>query len=284
MNTLLAASSQLWWIPEKFDAIYGAAIGGAIAIVTAMLSSRQARKRLEQELRHASEEKANERRHGLRRETYIPFVDAYSRAIGFVMQMGTVPFEEIRKSEATMQLGVVIARLSLVAPRSVQEPMYKAHRLLTQLTFVLFAERGAIERVAGEVNAIDFDVQLRLNRQKELQLRQEKHIDEKTAEPGLMSFLFEQHKQATAEIDALLAKRAPLVRKKTELEIQLLKNATAALPDIGKMNVETMLAVRNDLGMAVDADWYRTFAAEAADGYMADVKKFQADLEKMVLG
>ena len=258
MSSLLVAALP-WWMPERPDAIYGAAIGGAIALLTALLTNRNARRRQILDLEHSSSEKDKERHYTLRRETYLPLIEASSLAVGFVVQIPTLPIEQIKTQQPLFDLAKLIARLGLIAPPAVQEPIQKSHILLTALFFRLLTERSAIETIASEISSIDFDVQLRLNRQKELQMRQEKHIDGKTADEQLMKHLFEQHNIATTEINVLLARRAPLVSKKAEMEIDLQKLAIQEVPAIARQSTEALIAIRKDLGLATDEEWIRRF-------------------------
>ena len=120
-------------MPERPDVIYGAAIGGAIALLTAFLTNRNARKRQAQDLNHSSTEKDKERHYTLKRETYLPLLEASSGAIAFVMQIPTVPVEQLRAQEPMLQLARLIARLGVIAPAAVQEPVQKAQKLNTRL-------------------------------------------------------------------------------------------------------------------------------------------------------
>jgi hypothetical protein len=278
--SLIVNTTTPLWMPERPDAIYGAAIGGAIALLTAFLTNRNARKRQAQDLNHSSTEKDKERHYTLKRETYLPLLEASSSAIAFVMQIPTVPIEQLRAQEPMLQLARLIARLGVIAPAAVQEPVQKSHKLLTELCFKLINERWVIESVAAELASIDFDVQLRLNRQKELQLRQEKHIDAKTGNDQLILHLFEQHRIATREIDELLSRRGPLIRKKLELELELARRAAADILGIAAENCEVLIAIRQELGMSSDEEWIRRFTRASADDYRAATQKFQDDLKK----
>lgn len=272
-----------WWMPEHPDAMYGAALGGAIALLTALFTNRNARKRQAQDLAHSTAEKERDRQYTLRREIYLPLVEASNSAVAFVCQTPTAPLEQLKNQEPLFHLGRLMARLGLIAPPPVQESVQKAHMLLMQLSFMLINERWAIEAVSSDISTIDFEIQLRLNRQKELNLRMEKHIDEKTAEESLMRHLHEQHKVANEEVTSLLARKAPLVRQKLDLELRLQKKAVDCIPEIAVASGEALIMIRKDLGMPTDEHWIRESTAANNAQYGAAVRKFQEDFRAKLL-
>jgi hypothetical protein len=284
--TLLAVvetTAKHWWMPERFDAIYGAAIGGAIALLTSIFSNRNARKRQTIDLKAQSEERDKERHYSLKREVYLPLIEASSGAISFVMQLPTVALEQLRTQEPLMHFARQAARLGLIAPSSVQIPVQKAQKQLMQTAMMLMNERWAIENVATEISTNNLGVQLRLNRQKELQLRQEKHIDSKTGDENIMKHLSDEHQKATAEINSLLASNDSLNRKKAQLEIALQRRAAAALLPISDHSCEALIAIRNELGMPADEEWIRKFSQSTANEAAATIKDFQDEFEKRIL-
>jgi hypothetical protein len=94
--------------------------------------------------------------------------------------------------------------------------------------------------------------------------------------------LFERHRIATREIDELLSRRGPLIRKKLELELELelARRAAADILGIAAENCEVLIAIRQELGMSSDEEWIRRFTRASADDYRAAIQKFQDDLKK----
>jgi hypothetical protein len=279
---------QPWWMPEHFDGIYGAAIGGAIggaiALLTAFLTNRNARKRQVLDLAHSSSEREKERLYSLRRETYLPLVEAFSVAVGFIVQIPTLSVDQVRAQQPLVDFARLIARLGLIAPPAVQEAVQKAHILITALSFKLMNERMTIESICDEIASIDLNVQLRLNRQKELLMRQEKHIDDRTAEEQLMKNLNDQHRVASAEIDALLTRRGPLVQKKAVMQLDLLNIAVRDIPVIARQSTEALIAIRKDLDLTTDDQWLRKFTDDNSAHYGAAVQSFQDEIKQRITG
>jgi hypothetical protein len=108
-----------WWLPEKVDVLYGAIVGGLVAFLSSLLTvsftSWHALKRQRIDLAHQAEQKEKERQHALKREIYVPVVEAASAAVAFLAQIPTVPFEALHADNPVVQLARQVARLSLVA-------------------------------------------------------------------------------------------------------------------------------------------------------------------------
>jgi hypothetical protein len=266
--------SAPWWVPEKPDAILGAIIGGMIAFLTAWLSNRNARKRQAQELSFSSSEKDKERLFALKRETYLPLIEATSAAFGYSVQIATLPSEQVRAQEPLMTMGRLIARLGLIAPKEVQVAVQKTHLQLTALVMKQIGERAVIDKISSDLATIDFEIQLRLDRQKALQQRQEKHIDGQTADADLMRHLFDEHQSASREIDDLIARKSPLIQKKTSAELASLENATSVIRSLVADATDALVAIRKDLGMATDETWIRQFSEETSKSYSSLVQQF----------
>jgi len=105
--------------PDKFGAIYGALVAGGAAVIVAYLSNRHAFKRLNLELQHQTEQKERERQFALRRDIYVPLLEAASSAMSYYGQIGTVPSELFRQPEPLNALARQIAKLNVIASKRI---------------------------------------------------------------------------------------------------------------------------------------------------------------------
>ena len=171
--------------PEKFDPIYAAMVGALIAmvsgLVTALVVGFQARQRQKLDLTHSAKQKELERVHSLKREIYLPFSDAMAAAVGFVPTIPTCSIETIRSMQAMTEFGRHYARVSLIAPQQVIQPVMKSFLCLQTVVMALVNKRRAIDDAASELDLNQKATDFLLDRQKKLNARMEALND--TGEP-----------------------------------------------------------------------------------------------------
>lgn len=144
-----------WWLPEKLDALYGAIAGGLIAFLSSFFTNRHALKRQRVELAHQAEQKEKERQHALKREIYVPVVEAGNVAVSFLAQIATLLFEALQGNNPIVELNRHVAKLSLVAPFEVMDAVHAGLAQVAKAYMLLTGERLVIHRFACELASID---------------------------------------------------------------------------------------------------------------------------------
>ncbi len=280
IKVIAVVAVRTWWMPEHTDAMFGAAVGGGIALLTAILTNRNARKRQKIELQHQAVEREKERQHALKRETYIPIAEAATDAVAFVAQLPTIAADQLRTMAPLNELGRLASRSGLISPPAVQEALSKFHRQLQKIAMELVLERLAIEDVAGEIESAGLGIQIRLNRQREVQLRVEKHTDEGTGNMALVKGLIDESRHANEEATKLAMHQQALTAKKTQLEIALQKKAVEALLPVSELGQAVITAIRSDLGLPPNMEWLQKFSREAVADVSASLRSFHERFEK----
>lgn len=272
--------------PDKFDPIYAAIAGAFIAltssILTAWLGGRQARKRQERDLAHSATQKELERIHSLRREVYLPFSDAFAAAVGFVPTIPTCPQEQIRLLQPLTELGRHFARMNLIAPPSVIEPATRGFLYLQTVVTSLVTKRFEIDEAASELALNQQMTQWMLDRQKSLSSRIEGFLDSGEFQPQVQ-FLQEEHVDLTQKIRDNIADHEPLNQRKFKLEMSLQRQAAAMLAPMKEHSSEAYLAIRKEIGLPLDAKWYKEFSDRTIHEAMENLTKFQNDIERTLL-
>ena len=284
----MCAESNVWPIqamiplPEKFDPIYAAIAGACIAMVaactTAIIGGYQARSRQRIDLAHSATQKELERLHSLRREVYLPFSDAMSAAVGFIPTIPTCAIDTIRSLQPLAELGRHFARLSLIAPPKVIEPAMKAFLILQAVATALINKRWCIEDAAMDLNMNQQATQSMLDRQAKLLARMEALNDVGEANHKFQSLDAEQC-EISQQLQSSLAEHEPLNRRKAELELEAIKQASEMLEPLREHTIPAIVAIRAEIGLPIDQQWYEQFSYEAAQTAHSIITKFQEDLK-----
>src|ERR1019366_2093839 len=114
------------------------------------LTNRHSLERQKIELAHQAQEKEKERHYALKREIYLPLLEAVSAAVNFVVQVPTMPIEKLNSDNPVGELGKAISKLNLVAPPEVMEPVTRGQTYLIKIYMVLTNERLAIQKLVGD--------------------------------------------------------------------------------------------------------------------------------------
>lgn len=268
--------------PEKFDPIYAALTGALLAMIgswiTAWITGKQATTRQKNDLEHSCRERENERKHAasqkelerlyaLRREVYLPFIDAMSNAVSFVPTIPTCPIEAIQTLSQLAELARHFSRVSVIAPPPVIEPVMRVVLYLQTVTTTLINRRWPIEEVASELCLNRNSVQWMLDRQKNLGQRMDAFVDTGEFKPQF-KILFDQHTELGQEVKRVLEIQESLNKKKAGLELALLQQASRLLMPIREHTIPVMVSIRNEVGLPIDEDWYRRFSEESAQTAM----------------
>ena len=270
--------------PERFDPIYAAFAGAIITMIgswiTAWLVGAQATKRQKNDLLHSSSEKQKERDHAaaqkelerlgtLRRECYLPFMDAMAAAVGFVPSIPTCPIEVLRTLTPLVDLGRHISRITLIAPPSIIEPMMTGFLFLQTVATTLINQRWAIEHVTSDLELNRNSVQMMLDRQKNLGERMDAMID--TGEPKpQFQHLYQQHTETGDQIQSLIGEQGPLIEWKAELELK-------------EHSITAIVAIRSEIGLPIDEAWYRRFSEDTSQKALQLVTSFQNELRGKII-
>lgn len=283
--------------PEKFDPIYAAFAGAIITMigswVTAWLVGSQATRRQKNDLLHSSSEKQKERDfaaaqrelerlHTLRRECFLPFMDATAAAVGFVPSIPTCPIDGLRTLTPMVDLGRHISKITLIAPPSIIEPMMTGFLFLQTVATTLINQRWAIENVASDLDLNRNSVQMMLDRQKNLGERMDTMIDTGEPKPQLQH-LYQQHTEIGERIQSLIGEQGPLIERKADLELRLQREAADLLMPLREHSITAIIAIRSEIGLPIDETWYRKFSDDTAQKALQLVTSFQDELRDKII-
>jgi hypothetical protein len=270
------------FLPDKLDALYGAMVGGGVAMLVNFFTNRNSRKMLSLQLTHQATQREKDRQLTLKREIYIPLLEAASDAISFYGQIGTVPSELIRRPEPLNSLARHVAKMSGIASPEVIEAVYIAQKQLVIGAVKLFNERIPIEVVINQLSSVDSMIKSYEAKSESFNQRFEKHIDAGTGDGGLKDVLMRLTKEHLEVVEKLHQQKSELVLKKSTLEMDISRQATEDMKIIGPQNRAALVAIRKDLGLPIDANWLNNLSDAHSKDVFKAVEKFHQNVEKII--
>jgi hypothetical protein len=278
-------SARSWWKPEKPDAIYGPVLGAIIALISTTLASilahyyavkRQEKdlahdaEQKEKELAYQAEQKEKERKHALKTDVYLPLCEAVADAVGFIARTSNIPFEQLYALDNPVtRLSRQMARINIIAPRELFEPLNAGVNRLMKCHMALLSERMLIESVAAKIKVTNSSLERLQSEQKDLTRRIE------SGDPNDKILLFERGNSLGKEIDSLLTEFKELSGKKVEMEFALQAKTHESLKPIRQYAFETLVAIRRDLDLSIDEVWLKEFLQKQSEEMDADANSFQ---------
>lgn len=270
------------FLPDKLDAIYGALVGGGVAIIVSFLSNRHALKRLKLELSHQTQQRETERQLALKRETYIPLLEAASRAMSFYGEIATVSMELIRKPEPINLLSQHIAKLNIVASKEVVEAVNIAHKQIVIGIIKLFKERLAIEVITAQISSVESQIKLYELKSESFNQRFEKHIDAGTGGEPLRDALMRLASEHREIVQKLFSQKSSLQLQKATAELHVSRLAIQDIQKFAPQNKMILLAIRKDLGLEFDEKWMSQLFDTTSKEVVEAIEVFHRDLEKLI--
>jgi hypothetical protein len=259
-----------WWSPERIPAVYGAVAGAAIAFIGNWLTNRHNAKLKKIELAHQAEQKEKERQHALKTDVYLPLCEAVADAVGFIARTSNIPFEQLYALETpATRLSRQMARINIIAPRDLFEPLNVGLNKLMKCFMTLVSERMLIESVSTNIKVTNSSIERIQSEQKDLTRRLE------SAEGALKMDLLKRANSLGEEFDQLLRRFKELSGKKTEMEFDLQAKTRESLKPIRQHAFETLVAIRRDLNLPIDEVWLKEFLKKQSEEMDADLKSFQ---------
>ena len=269
-------------LPDKPDAIYSAAIAGSIAIIVGFFANRHALKRLRLELQHQANQRELERQFSLKRDIYIPLLEAATNATSYYGQIATVPTELIRQPEPLNSLARHIAKLNGVASKEVIESVHLAQKALLIGIVKLFEERQKIDALMIQVSSVESQIKMFESKGESFTQRFEKHIDAGTGDSELRNLLVRFINENQQAVEKLYEQKNHLSLQKVAAELRVTRQAMQDLQRISPLMRTALVAIRKDLGMQIDEAWLAGAFQESSKEISNAMNTFLGNLETLL--
>ena len=284
MLTLLAA-----FFPEKPDLIYASLITALTATVSVWLTHKYSlhRQKLDLEhaqirqgkdLKHSAEEKEAERVFELKRDIYLPAIEDFTVATSYASQIPVLAMERIYEGKPILDLARSTGRLALIAPKDVLTAVHAAVAHLLTNVMTLTRERLAIAHVEFQLDGLNkrsdaIDKKIAVNMD-----RMDAQIASGKADTAVMKYFGDGCNILHEELDKIFDEKSKVVKQRLDDSMTLLQQAVGLAPAMAENVANALLAIRNEIKMPLDHDWYIRFTRETVTRMATAVKEYQANL------
>ena len=223
-------------------------------------------------------QKEAERLFALKREIYLPAIESFSEASGYVGQIATLPIERIQEGAPLLNLARNTSRISLVAPKEVFTKTQSAVAHLLSVSMTLARGRVALEKLSGDLKGVQSEIELFLKRQTKITDRMDVQIDSGKPDQAVMQILHQQSCQITSDLEPVFVRQNQLNEQRLEEVMRLQKRSADLLIPMTDHVADAVVAIRAELGLPLDREWYLSFARENVLRIFSELKQFQENI------
>lgn len=281
MNWLYhVAASILYFLGRVPDVVWAALIAAGVAFFTTTLSNRNSRRQLQMQLDHGAREQERDRAMALRRDVYLPAIEAVARVHGVLGRVINLDVDLSAISDQMVIDFAAMAKVHLVAGEATVRGLLAFQKALMPAYFELLARRSSLAvrqgPIATEQTLIDRAL---AEHRKFLQMMQQINLS------GVRDDAAMQRVNAQADIQMSSArthseKQAALHGEQTADQL----SATARLGEleleVARFMPETLIAARRELDLPIDPDEYKRLFGEQQESVQRAMREFIDRLRK----
>ena len=103
-------------------------------------------------------------------------------------------------------------------------------------------------------------------------------VDSGSPDQAVMQQLLQESRRLTADLEPLFDQKNQLIRHRLDEQMRLQKRAADLLIPMTDHVASALMAIRAELGMPLDHEWYLAFARENTMRIFSELKQFQEDV------
>jgi hypothetical protein len=244
------------------DVVWAALIAAGVAFVTTTLSNRNSRKQLQMQLNHSAQEQDRDRAMALRRDVYLPAVEAVARAHGALGQVANPDIDLTAVSTQLLNDLATMAKVHLVASEATVRGLLAFQRALMPAYFELITRRipliGRRTAIAAHERLIDSAL---ADQQRFVQMLQQLNLSGST-DVGLRERITAQFVNAQNTFNVHNEQRAELIRAQSADQLSVAARLTELLPVVSQFVPDALISARQELELPIDPVEYRRLLQE----------------------
>jgi hypothetical protein len=256
------------------DTIWSALIAAGIAILVMLLSNRNSRRQLQMQLDHTATQRDRDRAMALRRDVYLPAVEALVRSqavLGKAVNLESDLTEignQLSADQATMaKIHLVGSETTVRALMTYMSALMPAYMELVTLRLPLTVRRQSIDAEQAEITRS-------LSQQQQLaegmrQLNLAGNTDKPTWDRLRAQVAIEQEAFRTHT-----DKKAALWREQRAEMRQVFRRMTELLAPVSQLIPDAVIAAREEIELPINAEAYRQLFADQRGLMRASLTKF----------
>ena len=261
------------------DVVWAAVAASVITLLGVFLTNRDSRKRLEIQLDHDAQQRDREREMEIRREVYLAGAEAVAEAQERLGSFASLDIREVGKNFSGTSLSPAINKVLLIGSEPTVRSVNAFTRKYGEVVLGLMAKKIRLAKVQSEIQNLDQRIEETLKYRDEL--RQEmQSISQTTKNSTLVERLNATFEQSEKTVNAQMMAREKKQALATTLYFELTNESLEASFETGEHLVEANLAVRRELDLPIDEEFYRKLTTEGRQAVREAFKRYLRDLQE----
>jgi len=256
--------------------IGGAILGAAINQIGTYFNNKAAQKRLETELNSRAENEREKREFEIKRTAMQGYVESVGPAIGYIVQIPTLPPDKLIPPEPILEYSKHLSRLTLVAPPLIIKPITEASKILITTFLETIESRQQIDRISTQIDEAQNGLNLRVERTQEIRFRIAQMVDSPNPNLDAVQNLARLSQEATDEGNAVNGQIQELSATRQRRQLEAMRSVLTRFEPLKKLQQDTLSAIRTELGIPAEAAWMATIGDIFSDALKLQVEKFTA--------
>jgi hypothetical protein len=249
-------------ISDVPNTVWAALIAASVAFVTTTLSNRNSRKQLAMQLDHNARQQKSEREMSLRREVYLPAMEAVSQIQASMSRLVDVKEDQTALGRIMVDNTATLLKAHLVAEQPTVTALMKFQRAVIPGYVQMLVKRAPLVVRKSQIDLTQGYIDSAMaEHQRIVQLMKEHNISGSTERAAMERLNFqakqelESHSKYLASMNELNAQQGADVHALGAVLINWLEKHSSLLP-------EAVLCARRDLELPIDEAEYRRLSAE----------------------
>lgn len=276
-----AGSLVLYLLHHVPDTVWAALIAAGVAFVTTTLSNRHSRKELRMQLDHNASERDRDRAMALRRDVYLPAIEAVTRTQAALGQVVDLNADVSALSKQMVADFSTIAKVHLIAGEATVRGLLAFQKALMPAYFELLTRRASLDLRRGAIATEQslFDRAL-AEHQKLTQMMQQINLANSPDAPAAMERVKAQADIQMKEMKAHAGKEAALHAEQMADHLSVMQRLTELSSGVAELMPETLLSARAELDLPIDPDLYKRLFVEQQEAVQNTISEFVEGLRK----
>lgn len=275
MNWLYhVATLILCFLARVPDVVWAALIAAAIAFLATTLSNRNSRNQLQMQLTHGARERDRDRAMALRRDVYLPAIEAVSRAHGALGRLVDLGLDFSAINDQLVIDLATIAKVHLVAGEATVRGLLTFQKALVPAFFELAARRSSLAvrqgAIATEHSLMDRAV---AEHQKFVQMMQQINLSP-VRDQAAMDRVQAQADFQMNDIKAHAAAQAALYEEQKQDQLSVAARLSELALEVARFMPDTLISARQELDLPIDPDEYKRLFTEQQESVRRAMNDF----------
>jgi uncharacterized membrane-anchored protein YhcB (DUF1043 family) len=257
-----------------YAAAGAAVLSSIVTFVSSSLSNRNSRKQIERQLEHSANQRDRDRAMTLRRDVYLPAVEAVVRTAGALGQLIDLTADASALGTQLIADFATMAKVHLVASESTVRELLTFQKALTPAWIELLALRASLvarqQSIAVHGSLIDGTL---AEKRHLVQLMRQHNLSGST-DQAAMDRLSAQFQNEEINFQTHFAAQATLMQAQAAEHLRIADRCAELSLQVAKTMPEALISARLELELPIDAAEYRGLVVEQQEAVQRTTREW----------